>query len=169
MGYELVEKVEVGSGGASSIEFTSIPQSGTDLLLLVSLRDSGSNTRYKVSINGDETGFDYANKVLGMNYSDTVTATGNTDTGFGWLFTNFSSNEANTFCNGLVHIPNYTDTGDKLASIDAAAPDYGTDSSIGISASVYTGGTSAVSSIKIHQSNDLVEYSTASLYLITTT
>jgi len=31
MSFELVETVTVGAGGASSIEFTSIPQDGTDL------------------------------------------------------------------------------------------------------------------------------------------
>lgn len=167
MGYELIEKVEVGSGGASSIEFTSIPQNGTDLLLLTSLRDTGGSTRYKVAINGDESGFDYANTVLRIN-GDVVDATGNTDDGFGWLFTNSSSTESNTFSNGSVYIANYASTGDKLASIDAVAPDYGSQVNMGISASIYTGGTSGVSSIKIYQSNNLEQYSTASLYKITT-
>ena len=40
--YTLISSVTVGSGGAASIEFTSIPADYTDLLLKVSMRCAGS-------------------------------------------------------------------------------------------------------------------------------
>jgi hypothetical protein len=38
--YEAIETVEVGSGGAADIEFTSIPGTYTDLVVKVSARNA---------------------------------------------------------------------------------------------------------------------------------
>ena len=39
MGMTLIETVEVGAGGASSIQFDSIPQDGIDLVIRMSARN----------------------------------------------------------------------------------------------------------------------------------
>jgi hypothetical protein len=47
MGYQLIETIEVGSGGAASIEFTSIPQDGVQFL--TTLRQVQNQHRLKMS------------------------------------------------------------------------------------------------------------------------
>lgn len=43
MAFELIEQIEVGAGGTSAVEFASIPQDGTDLLLVGSVRTDGAS------------------------------------------------------------------------------------------------------------------------------
>jgi hypothetical protein len=59
MGYQLIEHIEVGSGGAASIEFTGIPQDGVDLVLLASLRTDATGDLASIStkLNGVGTGY----------------------------------------------------------------------------------------------------------------
>ena len=47
MGMQLIEHIEVGSGGAASIEFTGIDQTGQDLLLKVSSRNSADSDAHR--------------------------------------------------------------------------------------------------------------------------
>lgn len=60
--YYLIGSSTVGSGGSSSISFTSIPQTYTDLKFVLSLRNNRSdgNAGYMyVSLNGSTTSFSY--------------------------------------------------------------------------------------------------------------
>ena len=55
-----IETVTVGSGGAASIEFTNIPQTYTDLMILYSSRSAGNVTgswSCKWSFNGATTSY----------------------------------------------------------------------------------------------------------------
>ena len=57
MGIQLIERVDVGSGGLSQIVFTSIPQDGVDLLCLYSLRArQGAGNQVFIRPNGVSTG-----------------------------------------------------------------------------------------------------------------
>ena len=47
-----IQTVTVGSGGASSIDFTSIPQTYTDLCLVYSARLTTTDTNWRLKING---------------------------------------------------------------------------------------------------------------------
>jgi len=46
MSFELVEKIEVGSGGVSQIEFTGIPQDADELVVFFSLRGVTATNAY---------------------------------------------------------------------------------------------------------------------------
>ena len=50
--YKLIETVTVGSGGAASIEFSSIPQTYTDLKVVYSLRSTNSSVILDIQFNG---------------------------------------------------------------------------------------------------------------------
>ena len=51
-----IQTVTVGAGGASSIEFTSIPQTYTDLKVVFSVRDATNNNGVvKITFNGSAT------------------------------------------------------------------------------------------------------------------
>ena len=75
----LVETVTIGSGGASIIEFASVPQTATDLLVVMSLRKStGSSLSYQdviVRFNDDATAGNYATRVLYADGSTKYSAT----------------------------------------------------------------------------------------------
>lgn len=58
--YRAIATVTVAAGGASSIEFTSISQTYTDLLLKVSLRDNRTDspvTDTLLTFNGSSSGY----------------------------------------------------------------------------------------------------------------
>ena len=66
MAMSLVSTVTVGSGGAASIQFDNIPQSGKDLFILVSMKitkASGNPDALEVRFNGD-TGSNYTTRWL---------------------------------------------------------------------------------------------------------
>ena len=115
--YKHISSVTVGSGGASNIEFTSIPNSYTDLVILHSLRgESAGPLGVKINFNGSTTSMSGRSiETNGVNIgSDTLTqmysgaAPGSTQT-------------ANTFSNGTIYIPNYAGTNNKPSSADTVS------------------------------------------------
>ena len=159
MAYELIETIEVGSGGASSIEFTSIPQDGVDLVLKLSIRDGGSN-QYRIQFNGD-TGSNYPYKLL---YGNGASVSNDSGTNGPYDFMTTSSDTANTFANTSVYISNYTSAAYKSFSLDSVTENNASTAYQAIQAATWNN-TSAITSIKL-SSVGAVQYSTASLYKI---
>ena len=160
MALELVETVEVGAGGASSIEFTSIPQDGVDLLLKVSGRGSDSTSSANISINGDTTNANYTRLGLQGNGSSVST--------FQQSFRPYisltdSGDTANTFGSGQLYIPNYTASAAKSMSIETVEENNATATEMILWAASHTN-TSPVTSLSL--TANFVEGSSASLYKI---
>ena len=168
MGYQLIETISVGSGGAASIEFTGIPQDGVDLVCLYSLRSEtgGYDENLKVQFNSD-TGSNYSRKKLAGNGA---TLSNNTNTGIGYIpaVSNGSTSTANTFSSFQMTISNYTSTANKSVSIDNVTENNATSAVQELTAGSYST-SSGITSIKVlHEgAGELGEYSTASLYKIT--
>ena len=166
--YKLISKVTVGSGGAATIEFTSIPQTYTDLLIKYSLRQSGSSAdiQLQVRFNGN-TGANYSRKTLYSDSSviDTGQGSGETSARFG--FAQSSTYTANAFGSYEMYIPNYTSSNNKSFSDDSvnetnAATVYG----IKMGALLWSQ-TAAITSISIQDlvtSTNFAQHSTARLY-----
>jgi hypothetical protein len=160
-----IAEVTVGAGGAASIDFTSIAATWTDLMILVSLRDSdtGGGVFY-AQFNGD-TGANYSFKELrgsGSAASSAGASSGATFGARGWE----SSNDwtANTFGNATIYIPNYAGSTQKSISVDSVSENNATAAYANISASIWTG-TAAITSISIKPATGpFRQYSTASLY-----
>ena len=74
--FKKIQTVTVGSGGAASIDFTSIPQTYTDLKIVISAREDnaggGGGTCY-IQFNGD-TGSNYSWRRLNGNGSTASTS-----------------------------------------------------------------------------------------------
>jgi len=166
MGYELIETIEVGSGGASSIEFTSIPQDGVDLVYVASLRCTSTAVLARHYINNDTTG----------NYEwlwlrGTGSAVSSSDSGGSSLYgltawVNGSGSTSNTFTNYAVTIPNYTASQNKSWSVDSVDENNATASYQNITAGVWNQ-TSAITSLSISvNTGNLAEFSSVSLYKI---
>lgn len=166
MAMELVAEYEIGSGGAASIEFTSIPQDGVDLLLVVSPRNTSTSFDIKpITFNGD-TGTNYSSIMLTGSGSGVVsTSEGPTDRTVMRALTK-STDTSNTFGSGSMYISNYTSSATKSISVDTVTENNSTAVNTEIRATSYTG-TSAITSILLDTGvGNFGQYSTASLYKI---
>lgn len=163
----LISTVTVGSGGASSIDFTSIPQTATDLYLLVSGRgtSSGYDNGYTLRLNGDNTSGNYAFlRLTGYGDNSNVSADGGNFYLGGAM--GGTSTTANTFSSTATYIPNYTGSNSKSYSIDTTSENNGSTYNQQFQQiyAVRWTGTAAITSISLQTSTNFAQYSTASLY-----
>lgn len=115
--FTLIAAATVGSGGAATIDFTSIPNTYTDLCLKWSGRSaSGSNDvdNLYVTLNNTTTG--YTQKLL-YGYSTNLAGT-ETGSSYNFQYVNGGGSTANTFCNAEMYIPNYAGSANKFYSAD---------------------------------------------------
>lgn len=124
---QLIQHIPVGSGGAASITFSAIPDTFTDLYLVMSLRDNSGFQEGIVSyrFNGVTSG--YTMRGLGGSgssaYSYTRTTVTSVPAGGTWgRMADLGSNEntltANTFASNSWYIPNYRSGVAKSSSFD---------------------------------------------------
>ena len=161
--YTLIASSTVGSGGAASIEFTSIPATYTDLVVLASLRSTrggGNVADIRAEFNGSTTGYT-AIRLFGDGSS---ASSGTSLASLG----NAADQTANTFSSHYFYIPNYTSSNNKSFSLDSAQENNATGAYVTMSAYLWSN-TAAITSILIRDfsdgnTNNLVQYSTAYLY-----
>jgi len=166
--YTLISKVAVGSGGATDIDFTSIPATYTDLVLKISVRGAtgGSNDGLKIRFNNDSS-TTYSSLYLagdGVNASSGTNAYGSTGSTY---LTSMATGTytANTFSSVDVYIPNYTVSTNKSFSADAASEDNATNAWLSLVAGLFPI-TTAISRITLfsNSGSGFVQYTTAYLY-----
>jgi hypothetical protein len=76
--YKLISSVTVGSGGATTMTFSSIPQTYTDLLLKISSRNTtGGADNHRVTFNGNTTNLKLINKRYSFVDQKTIYNTNN--------------------------------------------------------------------------------------------
>ena len=162
--YEAIATVTVGSGGAASIDFTSIPATFTDLVVLMSCRRSLSTGTGQMSLtfNGSSSG--YSSRMLegtgssaGSNsYSGVNMRIGQAEP------SNFT---ANTFMNTQIYIPNYASSNNKSVSSDSVSENNATEAYAAMFAGLWSN-TAAITSISLFPAdiNNWAQYSTATLY-----
>jgi hypothetical protein len=169
MAYTLIETVTVGSGGASSIEFTGIPQeSGANLVVKLSLRageGAAIRTAY-VRFNGD-SGNSYSFVRLTGDGSTASSSKGSANDWLTFAYINGAGSTANTFDSQDLTISNYTSTAAKSTSTDSVTENNATEARAQILAGSWSG-TAAITSMEFFTFDTFVEGSTASLYLVTT-
>lgn len=157
--------VTVGSGGASSIDFTSIPNTYTDLVVKVSSRSgaAGVNDTIALQFNGD-TGANYSRRQL---YGTGSAAGSDSQSGMDRAQsapTNGNGSTANTFSSTEFYIPNYTSSAQKSISNESVQETNASTAYMGLMANLWTG-TSAITSIKVFaQGGNFLQYTTAYLY-----
>jgi hypothetical protein len=111
---KLIESKTLGTAQAS-IEFTSVPQTFTDLLALISTRNSNGGAT-AIRFNSNSSG--YSERLLYGNGSSAASAN-RSGSETVWLLSALNSSTANTFSNGQVYIPNYTGSTNKSFSMDS--------------------------------------------------
>jgi hypothetical protein len=168
MAMTLVSTVTVGSGGAASIEFTNIPQTGKDLLILWSFRSSiASASIYGgagMTLNGG-TPTSSSRRLRATN--STVSSNSTTNASFivpGYA--NYAGSTSNTFSNNDIYISNYTSTTTKSMSFNSVAENNAADAAMWIAAEA-TSSSAAITSLLLDIGGDTIaQHSTASLYII---
>lgn len=159
-----IASVTVGSGGASSIDFTDIPQTYTDLVLKVSVRTNRGflSDALAVKLNNSTTGYvsrdiTYDNGSV-ASYADLFGAGYN-------LNTQGNGGTSNTFSNQEIYIPNYTGSTNKSFLSESVVENNATDARVEMMSNLWSN-TSTVTSIILasYTSNTILQYSTATLY-----
>ena len=159
--YTLISSVTVGSGGAATIGFTSIPATYTDLVVKLSARINRATVLdgVNISFNGSTSGFTgvYLEGSGSVASSGTVTrfigvGTGDTAT-------------ASTFGNLDLYIPNYTSSNNKCYSADSVTENNATTAYAYLIAGLWSN-SAAITSISLSPLIGTLfnQYSTAYLY-----
>jgi hypothetical protein len=156
----------------SSIEFNSIPQTYTDLLVMVNARNDAAVTNGQVRLqpNGNTTTSDYSLRYLAGNGSSAFSGAENPASNYFWTYCPADSTTSNTFGNSYYYICNYTSSNNKSISADGVMETNATAAVMNMSAFLYSN-TTAITSIKLLTVNNntgasanFKSYSTATLY-----
>lgn len=163
-----IASTTVGSAGAASIDFSSIPQGYTDLLIRVSTRSDTSaiTTGLFCIFNSDTVTTNYTTNRLYGTGSAVVSSI------LGTGASNYmqcgempaATSTAITFGNNDVYIPNYRSTVAKAVSVDAVTENNATGSIAMMNAGLYLG-TAALTTLKLQCGvGNFTQHSTATLY-----
>ena len=156
---KLIESKTLGTAQAA-IEFTSIPGTFTDLVVLASLRQSSANVNQIVwQINSATTNFSY--RVLEGNGSSA--SSGNNTLNYIGLVQG-SSSTSNTFASNSIYIANYAGATAKSISTDAVTENNATAAIQHLTATLWNN-TAPITSLRFEAfSGNLEIGSTISLY-----
>lgn len=164
--FELIASSTVGAGGASSILFSSIPQTYTDLMLVLSVRVSNSATQgiLDIKFNGSSANFDL--RYVGQSNTSAVSYT--RASGFGSNMVGYypaANATGGTFGNVSMYIPKYTGSSSKSISVDAVMENNSSTIQNGLLAGLWAQSAS-VTSLEFTETTGgtIVQHSTAYLY-----
>jgi hypothetical protein len=156
-----IASVNVGLLGASSIAFTSIPSTYTDLVVKVSARsDFAINPQaalyVSTNVSSPSSRRIEGNGSSAASYTEasSINASGSTPA---------NSSTANTFGNVELYFPNYAGSNNKSLSMDAVGENNTTAAYATLTAGLFSA-TTAINSITFTTDGNFKQYSTATLY-----
>lgn len=167
--YKIIQAITVGSGGSSALDFTSIPNTYTDLILKVSGRITTAAIDTHISLRfNNNSGNSYSFKrVIGNGAGPGTGAssygeTNETSMNF-YSTVNGASSTTSTFSNIEFYIPNYASSNTKTISFDGVLEN----NAVTAYASIYAGlwnNTAAINQITLTGSANFLQHTTAYLY-----
>ena len=151
------------TGSVTSINFTSIPSTYTDLLIKISSRVdvAGNYTDWiKIGFNGSTTSFTY-HLIEGTGSSVGVFSGSGQLSGVSVGLTATS----NTFSNSEIYIPNYTGSSNKSYSVDAVTENNASSANAVFNAGMWSN-SAAITSVNLspNGATNFLQYTTAYLY-----
>ena len=166
--YVLLGTQTVGNGGAQTVTFSNIPQSGyTDLKVVISGRTTRNNadpgSDVGIAFNGSSTG--YYNKTVAGDGSNPSSGTASNTPYFTATLVTSSYATADTFGVIELYVPNYTSSNKKAVNIQSFTETNATTSFMRTIAGTWDN-TAAISSMSFTETNGFafVANSTFSLY-----
>lgn len=158
--FTLISSVTVNTSTSSSIDFTSIPSTYTDLCVKFSIRGDNS-AAYGIYINLNSSTSSFTTRWIEGNGS---TVNKGTTARFIAAETP-SSATSNIFCNGEFYIPNYAGGSYKSITADNVTENNSTTAYQDLNSNLWSN-TAAITSISLVPQSPMsfVRYSTASLY-----
>lgn len=164
--HKKIQTVTVGAGGAASIDFTSIPQTYSDLKIVLSARDARAVVASSVvlQINGSSATSGSYRRIYGdgsAGFSDSSSGEATVQSGH----SDGNSATANTFGNVEIYIPNYTGSSNKSFSSDGVAETNGATTYMSFVAGLWAD-TAAITSLSVKPATavNFLQYTTATLY-----
>lgn len=160
--FSLISSITVGAGGAATMEFTSIPQTYTDLYIAYSCRSTNTATNWnnmKLAFNSSTANGSWQ---FGAMYNNGLAASNITGQVEVWI--NFGASTGSTFSNSSVYINNYTSSNNKAINIETVAEGVAQDQIVGFVGGLWSN-SSAITAISVTPSSgNFAQYSTAYLY-----
>jgi hypothetical protein len=165
--YIKIASVTAGSGGASSMAFTSIPATYTDLAIKVSARRSDTSQGSLSARFNSDSGSNYSSRTI---RGSGTAASSSTDSGNNllpfWVIPG-TGYTANTFGSADIYIPNYTSANQKSVSAENTEENNSTAAFMQITAGLWSG-TAAINAITLYANEQatgtFAQYTTATLY-----
>jgi hypothetical protein len=160
MSMTLIEHEELSV--AAALDITSIPDTFTDLLLVLSIRGASSGF-FGIAFNGSSS--DITSRLL---YGDGANAASTSRTDLYISYGDGPSETANTFANYQIYLPNYASSNYKSWSLDGVGENNATTAHQTIQAGLWSQ-TAAINQLTINNWNttNLAVYSSFTLYGIT--
>ena len=159
--YTLIASNTVGSGGVSSVTFSSIPATYTDLVVKLSVRNSNAANSAQVftSVNGS------AGSSRVLRGSGSAASSFTDSSAIETARASAASSTANTFSNIELYFPNYTSAIAHSISSDGVSEDNSSTAYAELAAGL-SSSTAAITSLTFdtNGSGNFVQYSTAYLY-----
>lgn len=163
--YVPIASVTVGSGGSTTIDFSNIPNTYTDLVLVCSTRADNASPQANLRLNINNSSTDRNFVYVFTAPAETGSASG-TDNYAGQQ--TGGTGTSNTFGSVFFYFPNYAGSATKRFSYESVAPNNSTtayETRVDFSALRWNS-TSAINQLTLANSstNKFVQYSTATLY-----
>ena len=168
--WTVIAHTEVGSGGASNIQFLnvgSIPSTYTDLAILLSVRTGTTSGAAEMVMRFNNSNSGYSDRFL--SGSGSSASSGSNGYGTDEIYIGPSNSPtADTFANTLIYIPNYASSNNKSVSIDSVGEANQTAAIQIIIAGLWSN-SAAITEIDLFPTTAslILQYSSATLYGIT--
>jgi hypothetical protein len=143
---ELIQTITVSGTSTTTVEFSSIPATYDDLVILISSRGSNPETNSSLNMTFNASGSGNSSRRLYGGGSGSGVSS--TETFMMPATQSAAGATSNTFGNSAVYIPNYRSSNAKSASVDAVNENNATAANQFLNALLWTG-TAAITSIQI--------------------
>lgn len=162
--FKKIASVTVGSGGASSMDFTNIPSTYTDLVLYISPRSAASFTDRDMGIKFNDSASITWRYVRGSGSSSSQATSSGSGTNYTGVMT-AASNTASTFGSTFIYIPNYSSNTNKSVLSESVSENNATSAQAGFW-HVFWDNTSVINKLTIYEpaGSNFAQHSTATLY-----
>lgn len=160
--FELISSTTVGSGGVSSIDFTSIPATFTDLVLHTSIRQSNASNFSTLQLTINSSTSTFTNKILEADTAGSPSSGTSPARYVGYI--NASTSTANTFGVATIYLPNYAGSTNKSYSIEYASEINATSDYLGMVAGLWATNSVITAISLVPSTGTILQHSTAYLY-----